>query len=243
MKTFQNFRRRFGDMCVMAVPALLLFLTLVSCDEHEPIDLNIHPGHILTANGNVVSSDTYFELGMNNAAGVIFTEQQDDGSYLAVMLKELPAEMFCDSTDMVNGTSCDLTAFDGFTNTIEMRNSYDQKSGHGSPLAEAVYSSHTFGQSDYIPSVAEMMLLYAQRSAVNAVLLTLDNQQPGSADLLALDGANGECWYWTSTEVKEDQYHKAWLFTMNAGTYQDTPKRLSYHARPIVRYYPFKSNS
>ena len=34
---------------------MALSMVLTSCDEHEPIDLDIHPGYILCSDGQIVS--------------------------------------------------------------------------------------------------------------------------------------------------------------------------------------------
>ena len=35
---------------------MALSMVLTSCDEHEPIDLDIHPGYILCSDGQIVKS-------------------------------------------------------------------------------------------------------------------------------------------------------------------------------------------
>ena len=244
MRYYQNFKRLFGDMCVMVVAALLLSVSLVSCDEHEPVDLGIHPGHILLADGNVVNKDEYFSRGDSTAVGIIFSEMIDNEYYLAVMLNELPPLQFCDSLlGMVQGTSCDITALDGRTNTIALWNSFDNKTFHGSPLANAAYSAHEYGMSDFIPSVAEMKMLYAQRGTVNSIIERLNKQDARYAAVpLSTDRATDDCWYWTSTEVKDNQALQAWLFSLNSGTAHETGKEKVHHARKVYVYNPYKSN-
>ena len=244
MKYYPFFKRLFGDIGVMLVAVLLLSASLVSCDEHEPIDLGIHPGHILLADGNVVNSDDYFLRGDSTAVGIIFSEMIDNEYYLAVMLSELPPLQFCDSLlGMVQGTSCDLDAYDGRHNTIALWNSFDNKTFHGSPLANAAYSAHEYGMSDFVPSVAEMKLLYSQRDKVNDVIERLNKQDVRYAAVpLSTDRATDDCWYWTSTEVKDNQALQAWLFSMNSGTPHETGKEKVHHARKVYVYKPFKSN-
>ena len=224
---------------ISLVVLMLFSFTLVSCDEHVPIDVGIHPGHILLADGKIVSSDAYFSSGDSTAVGIIYSELVDGSHYLAVMLDELMPVQFCDSIGgMVQGTSCDLNAYDGRANTIKLQTSYDAKNGHGSPLAQIVYDGHVFGQSDFIPSVGEMKLLYAAKSTINGVINRLNQQSSRyKAVLISDDRVNGGCFYWTSTEVKENQKSQAWLFSMNSGNIQETGKNRYYHARKISYVY------
>ena len=143
----------FGDMCVMVIAALALSLTFVSCDEHEHIDLDIHPGHILLKSGRVISSADYFANGDSTAIGIVFSEEINESHYLVVSLDELSPLQFCDSLGGMNqGTSCDRTALDGMANTYALQGSMDTKTFHGSPLANAVASSHAFALAEFIPS-------------------------------------------------------------------------------------------
>ena len=54
-----------------------------------------------------------------------------------------------------------LTALDGNSNTHAMR------STGTSPAAEAVFDIWEYGQSAYIPSVAQLYLLYDTRNKIN----------------------------------------------------------------------------
>ena len=38
---------------------MALSMVLTSCDEHEPIDLDIHPGYILCSDGQIVSPSVF----------------------------------------------------------------------------------------------------------------------------------------------------------------------------------------
>ena len=46
-----------------------------------------------------------------------------------------------------------------------------------------------------------------------------------------------ECWYWTSTEVKDMESDKAWLFSLASGALQETPKEQAHKVRPIITLY------
>lgn len=238
----QRFVKHLGDKCVMVAVACMLSVTLVSCDEHEHIDLNIHPGHILLKSGNVISSADYFANGDSTAVGIVFSEQIDNNHYLVVSLDELPPLQFCDSIGgMIQGTSCDLSKYDGRENTYALRGSFDEKSMHGSPLANAVSTSHSFGLTEFVPSVKEMKMLYTQRGTVNSIISSLHEQRNGfyNAVPLSADGVTGECWYWTSTEVKDNQTVQAWRVSMISGTEHESDKDIFCHARKISYYYPF----
>ena len=231
----------FGDMCVMVIAALALSLTFVSCDEHEHIDLDIHPGHILLKSGRVISSADYFANGDSTAIGIVFSEEVNESHYLVVSLDELSPLQFCDSLGGMNqGTSCDRTALDGMANTYALQGSMDTKTFHGSPLGNAVESSHAFALAEFIPSVKEMKMLYSHFARVNGIISRLHEQRPDyyNAVPLSKDGVTGDCWYWTSTEVKENQQKMAWRFSMSSGTEHESDKDIFCHARKISMYYP-----
>ena len=124
---------------------------------------------------------------------------------------------------MEQGTSADTEAFDGNANTFAL---YDTQET-ASPMAAAVFDLWCYGQSAYIPSVAQMRLLYAARETVNPVL------ELCGGDTLPAD-IDGDCWYWTSTEVEGQQTAKAWLYSTSSGAMQETPKIQAHRVRPII---------
>lgn len=211
----------------------LLAVSLSSCDEHEEVSRFISVGDVLCDDHSVIPLEEYLGSSHLSAVGVVFALADDSHPLLAVLLEELPPVAFCDSLGMSNGTSCSTTAFDGYANTVAMRNS--QKDGHGSPLADAVFASHRFGQSDYIPSYGECRLLFRSVSAVNNTIRVLRDrdQMPQWKEIETLP-ADGACWYWTSTEDSQDQPNKAWLCSMATGGFQQTPKCEPHPARCIV---------
>lgn len=232
MKTFIRF---FLFLAFMP----LFFGLLSSCDEHEAVDYDIHPGHILCDDGTLMSVDDYLSQSHRFAVGVVFSERQLDGRYLAVMLRDVPPLAFCDSDGYVLGTSSALDSLCGYRNTVAMQNAYDTATHHGSPLADYVFMNHTFLQSDYIPSVKEMMLLFSARHRVNDIIGRLSAADTTlSADYLNT-GADSLCWYWTSTEVADNAGRQAWLFSLSSGTYQETSKLLPFHSRAVVACQPY----
>lgn len=208
---------------VFLFAALLLF----SCDSHESLDYHISVGDILCDDGRIVSPVAYADGGVRGV-GVVFAPRTESHEVLVVLLDELSSVTFCDSLGLSLGTSCDLEAFDGYVNTTSMQNV-----GLGrSPLASSAFSSHCFHQSDFIPSVAEMGLLYLSRGVVNPVLRSLGGTE------LSFASDHGGCWYWTSTEVKENQGRQAWLFSMADGSRHKAPVVNAYRARLVIEYNP-----
>lgn len=151
-------------LSMMLMIAITIFST--SCDNHEPIDRDIHVGYVLCNDHSCMDTASYFNQTKRKAVGVVFAEKTDDHPALAVMFDELN-EVFCDSVGMVNGTSTDITSFCGFKNTVAMYNSYSAETGKGSPLAMEMINFHANGQSDYLPSVAEQRLLASSSRVIN----------------------------------------------------------------------------
>lgn len=212
-------------LSMMLMIAITIFST--SCDNHEPIDRDIHVGYVLCNDHSCMDTASYFNQTKRKAVGVVFAEKTDDHPALAVMFNEVN-EVFCDSVGMVNGTSTDVTSFCGFKNTIAMYNSYSAETGKGSPLAMEMINFHTNGQSDYLPSVAEQRLLASSARVINPVLEKLGGTP------IALEG---DCWYWTSTEVEDNPGVQAWLCSADNGRFLPTPKTQRHKARAIVEIY------
>lgn len=219
----QKSRRNGRFALVASLSAVLVGFS--SCDDFMPADNTIHVGYILCENHSCMSPDTYFAQDTHKAVGVVFAEQTRDHPLMAVMLKELD-EVFCDSVGLPNGTSGNLTAFDGSSNTRAMQNSYKKETRKGSPLAMKFFSFHEGGQSDYLPSVAEQRLLNISAQSINPIIERLGGTP------IALDG---DCWYWTSTEVSGNEGLQAWLCSSVNGGIIETPKTESHKARAIVQ--------
>ena len=47
----------------------------------------------------------------------------------------------------------------------------------------------------------------------------------------------GDCWYWTSTEVEDNPGVQAWLCSADNGRFLPTPKTQRHKARAIVEIY------
>lgn len=212
-------------LSMMLMISITIFST--SCDNHEPIDRDIHVGYVLCNDHSCMDTASYFNQTKKQAVGVVFAEKTDDHPALAVMFDEVN-EVFCDSVGMVNGTSTDVTSFCGFKNTVAMYNSYSAETGKGSPLAMEMINFHANGQSDYLPSVAEQRLLASSSRVINPVLERLGGTP------IALEG---DCWYWTSTEVEDNPGVQAWLCSADNGRFLPTPKTQRHKARAIVEIY------
>lgn len=129
---------------------------------------------------------------------------------------------FADSIGVKQGTSADAYAMDGNANTYALMSQRNV----GSPMADAVFELWRYGQSAYIPSVAQLRLLKETRSRINAGLEVIGGE-------FISDAPDG-CWYWSSTEVAGQETVKAWLYSLSQGAMQETPKTQNHKVRPII---------
>lgn len=207
-------------MMMAAVAALL-----TACDAHFDFpDTAVKPGHILCTDGEALSYNDYKASGKQAIAVVFHINQSGDteGDGYAVYLRDLAPVEFADSLGVSQKTSADIMAMDGNDNTFAMFATKEISS----PLAESVFALWRYGQSAYVPSVAQMRLLYSMKAVVNPVIEKCGGDPlPDMAD---------DCWYWTSTEVDGQQTAKAWLYSVGSGAMQETPKTQPHRARPII---------
>ncbi len=201
---------------------------LCSCDGHNEVIDTGQVGYILCTDGHVRTYNDVVKNKKEPIAVVFYGNSnlgESGGNTFAVYLYDVPALQFCDSLGVSQGTSTDLSALDGKENTYAIMS---KKEVH-SPLANAVFSMWAYGQSAYVPSVAQYKLLYANKAMVNKVIKQCGGDPlPDTAD---------DCWYWSSTEVSGAQTGQAWLFSMESGTIQETPKTVNAKLRPIVTIY------
>jgi len=208
----------------------MLFMScLFSCDDHhEIVDTSMKVGHILCSDGTVMPYDQYRECG-KTASGVVFNVSNGDdeceGKAYAVWLHDADTASFADTLGVKQNTSASISMFDGNTNTY---NIYTTQAV-GSPMASKVFDIWNYGQSAYIPSVAQMRLLSANLGVVNSII--------GKCGGDAFNTTPSEEWHWTSTEVQGQETHKAWLFSLCNGAIQETPKDQPHKIRPIVTIY------
>lgn len=206
---------------MMAATAILF----TSCDDHKDFpDTAMKVGHILCTDGKLLPFEQYEQSSKTAIAVVFHINQNEDieGNGYAVYLNDIDPEAFADSIGVAQGTSASLTAYDGNTNTFAL---YDTREV-SSPLAEKVFDLWRYGQSAYIPSVAQMRLLYQARDAINPYIVKCGGTPIPEDD--------NDCWYWTSTEVNGQETAKSWLFSLGSGAIQETPKWQAHKARPII---------
>ena len=206
--------------------AVIFSALLTSCDAHkyEEDYVGIQQTQILCTDGKIYTFEQSEQLSKEPIAVVFHSSQNEeiDGYGYAVYLWDLPPAQFADSLNVKQKTSADVTAFDGNLNTYQM---LDSRVVH-SPIAENVFSIWKYFQSAYIPSVAEMRLLYEAASKINPYIIKCGGDPiPTEAD---------NCWYWTSTEVKGQETLKAWLYSTCSGAFQETRKDAYHKVRPIV---------
>ncbi len=206
----------------------MLAITFASCDDHKDFpDTSTQVCDILCTDGKVVTQSQYEKGGKEAIAVVYYINHSDEveGKGFAVYLWDAEPATFADSLGVKQGTSASLTAYDGNTNTYSIHTTKDVSS----QMANNVFAMWKYGQSAYVPSVAQMLLLYSVRNQVNATITRLGGEP-------LLDNPD-ECWYWTSTEVENQESMKAWLYSLSTGTYQECPKDQSHKIRPIVTIY------
>ena len=147
--------------------AALIMLAIASCDEHREFpDTAMKTCDILCTDGKVVRYEDMKSQGKTPIAVVFHINQSNDmqGTAYAVYLWDIASDAYCYSIGMKQSTSANLTAYDGNDNTHAM-----YASGT-SPAARAVFDMWQYGQSAYIPSVAEMRLLFTARDVVNTYI-------------------------------------------------------------------------
>ena len=143
----------------------------------------------------------------------------------AVSIRDVASAAFADSLGVEQETSASLEKEDGNENTHAMYRNEEVKS----PLAVYVFDMWRYGQSAYIPSVKQLTYLYQQ--------IGLVNQRIEAVGGLPLSLQPGDCWLWTSTEVEGQKDSKAWLFSMQSGAIQETPKDQAHKFRPVISIY------
>ena len=206
--------------------AALMAVAFVSCDEHRDFpDTAMKTCDILCTDGKVVRFEDMQSQGKKPIAVVFHINQTDnmEGTGYAVYLWDIASAEFSDSIGVKQTTSANVTAYDGNSNT------YAMYASGVSPAADEVFNMWHYGQSAYIPSVAQMRLLYHAKNAVNTYI------QRCGGDVIS-DNPD-ECWYWTSTEVKDQESAKAWLYSLASGALQETPKEQPHKIRPIITLY------
>ena len=210
------------SICYYLFCAMAVSMLITSCDEHELEDLSWHswqPGMVYCTNGEVTDFDKCMADGNTPEAVIFYIDDTGEipGKAYAVSLHDNWQEAFSDPDTIyvAQGTSADITAYDGEENTTALRYGKIE-----SPMATAVSDKY------FIPSVGEMFKLYMARHLVNFTI-----QQCGG-DILPID-AEG-CWYWTSTECEGAKTDRAWRFSLYSGRFESTDKHTPLPVRPIM---------
>lgn len=200
-------------------------LTLASCDGHHPDpDMGMKIGDILCTDGQILPVGDWEKSG-KEGIGVVFHVNYDtniEGRGYAVYLHDLAPVAFADSLGIKQGTSTDAYALDGNTNTYALMSQRNV----GSPMADTVFELWRYGQSAYIPSVAQLRLLKEARPYINSSIKAIGGEP--------IPDESRECWYWSSTEVAGQEAAKAWLYSLSQGAMQETPKTQAHKVRPII---------
>lgn len=215
--------------CLSIFLGTALLLSAVACDcEHDlqpkdPFKL----GWIVCTDGQVLSFCEWKDSGKEPIAIVynVVHDPDSDISGYAVYLDDAAPAAFCDSLNVTQGTSADLLALDGNTNTYAMYTTQEAES----PLAKSVFDMWRYGQSAYVPSIAQLRQIQSVKDFLNPRIMYIAGD--------TLPDASNECWYWSSTEVKGQESDKSWLFSMHSGTIQETPKNQVHKCRPVITLY------
>lgn len=197
-------------------------LVMASCDDHLVEDYSWHswnPGMVYCTNGDVGTYENCVANGNTPEAVLFYIDTKDEisGIAYAVTLYDSAANAFSnpDTICVVQGTSADISAYDGEANTTALRYGRIE-----SPIALNTPDRY------FIPSVGEMYKLFVARSIVNEAI-----EKCGGTPL-PID--NEGCWYWTSTECDGASTDRAWRFSLYSGRFESTDKHSALPVRPIM---------
>ena len=200
-------------------------MAITSCDGHHPEpDMGMKVGDVLCTDGQILPMGDWEKSG-KEGIGIVFhvnTNPDVEGKGYAVYLRDLHPVAFADSLGVKQGTSADAYALDGNSNTYALMSQRNV----GSPMADAVFELWHYGQSAYIPSVAQLRLLKECRETVNNNLGAIGGESMADS----VDG----CWYWSSTEVAGQETAKGWIYSLSQGAMQETTKTQEHKVRPII---------
>lgn len=203
-------------------------MAVASCDGHHPEpDMGMKIGDVLCTDGQILPMEAWQKSG-KEGIGIVFhvnTDPEVEGRGYAVYLNDLEPLAFADSLGIKQGTSADVYALDGNQNTYALMSQRNV----GSPMADAVFELWRYGQSAYIPSVAQLRLLKETRSSINKGIEVIGG--------VSISDTPDGCWCWSSTEVAGQETAKAWLYSLSQGAIQETPKTQNHKIRPIITIY------
>lgn len=123
-------------------------------------------GDIVCTDGAIVRYEDVDSLKKTPIAVVFYVNHNEDveGNGYAVYLDDFATLAYSDSLGITHKTSADLMAYDGNSNTHAMY------STGTSPAASMVIDMWAYRQSAYIPSVAQMRLLFSVKKSVNPLI-------------------------------------------------------------------------
>lgn len=132
------------------VPVLLITGALAACDAHiEESEETKYPVHVLCVDGTVIPYSEY-EQSKEQAIAVVFhigSDGETEGNGYAVYLWDMTPKAFADSLGVEQGTSADITAYDGNENTFALYETEET----ASPMAEAVLPCGNTGRAPMFP--------------------------------------------------------------------------------------------
>lgn len=207
---------------------------LTSCHcEHEEDDgllSSLQVGNVVCSDGNILFMDKFKQSDKEAVAIVFHVNRSPDADNLgyAVYIHDMEPLAFADSLGIDQGTSASLTDEDGNENTYSLFNNDEVQS----PMAVRTFDLWSYGQSAYIPSVRQLSYLFAVRYQINECITEVDGTP--------INLNPGECWLWSSTEVEGQEENKAWLYSMQSGIIQETPKDQPHKSRPVISIYTTK---
>ncbi|MCE9238051.1 hypothetical protein K0G90_14735 [Bacteroides thetaiotaomicron] len=206
-------------------------LMLTSCHcEHEEVTgylSSLQVGNVVCSDGNILPMDRFKQSEKVPVAIVFHVNRSPDADNFgyAVYIHDMELLAFADSLGIDQGTSASLTDEDGNENTYSLFNNDEVQS----PMAVRTFDLWSYGQSAYIPSVRQLSYLFAVRYQINECITEVDGTP--------INLNPGECWLWSSTEVEGQKENKAWLYSMQSGIIQETPKDQKHKFRPIISLY------
>jgi len=213
-------------LSTMVAVSLMSVATSCDCDHNLETPYPFKLGWIVCTDGEVMSFCDY-KVSTKEAIAIVYYVNPDHDSPIAgyaCYLDDIKPSQFCDSIGVGQGTSADVVALDGNENTYALHSGEFE-----SPLADNVFAMWKFGQSAYIPSVAQMRQIYAVKDYINPRIEAIGGDE-------FIDEPK-QCWYWTSTEVAGQETSKAWLVSMKSGAMQETPKDEAHKCRPVITLY------
>ena len=216
-------------LCAILTGGTMLFTSCEDCDHEgdKSIASSLQVGDVVCSDGSVLSKEKFSSSQKEPVAIVYHVNRNPEIKALgyAVSIWDVASAAFADSLGVEQETSASLEKEDGNENTHAMYRHEEVKS----PLAVYVFDMWRYGQSAYIPSVKQLTYLYQQ--------IGLVNQRIESVGGLPISLQPGDCWLWTSTEVEGQKDSKAWLFSMQSETIQETPKDQAHKFRPVISIY------